>query len=554
MKSIVVGVCLLFALITPVFAGDEKAMNATLKFDTVTLFKNGLGFVTATATLPAGAAEVRIGRLPIPSFGTFWVSYPKGLAVRSLVTAMEESESAVPARSLAELLRLNPGRKVTVHLGDRTIEGTVIPDPSGQTAPEAASPYVMGARGALDPYGRPTGDFPSPSSLVVIKTAQGAVALETGAVTRVDFADGPVTRSSSVALKSPGIRLKLDKPAAGEKVVVTFLARGITWAPGYLVDLSDPAVAKFSAHAVVINEMADFKNAALELVTGFPNVKFGEVMSPVAKAQSLAEFIQALAAGGRGVASGMVTQQVMTNAAPAFDDYSGSSSPSYSTAAGGTAAEDLFFYPVADFTLNRDETAWLPLFTASMPYKHVYTWSIGDTLDRNNGYRPDGEGRTEPEEVWHSCRLTNTLSMPLTTAAAEFMTDGRFTGQDVCSYTPAGGQTTIRINKALNVAAEQAEVETDRKRDDAAIQGYRYDAVTLRGELRVKNKTGKTISVEIAKELSGEVLENAQKAKDVKTEKGLKQVNPKHLLTWEIELKSGEERVLTYKYKAFIRN
>jgi hypothetical protein len=62
------------------------------------------------------------------------------------------------------------------------------------------------------------------------------------------------------------------------------------------------------------------------------------------------------------------------------------------------------------------------------------------------------------------------------------------------------------------------------------------------------------VNVEISKELSGQVLEILPVAKDVQTAKGLKQVNPKHILTWEIELKSGAELKLTYLYQVYIRD
>jgi hypothetical protein len=551
MKSFLLGI-ISFSIIfiTPAGAGDDKIMNAKMEIDRLILFKNGLGFIVSTATLPKDASEVRIGQIPIPSFGTFWVAYPKSLALKSLVTSMEDTEITVPAQSLGQLLKLNPGRKVLVHTADRDIEGTVLADQAGPDAPDP-SPYFMSPRLVQDRYNRPLPDLTG-TEVITIKTAKGTVAVNAASILRVEFADEAATRASIVKIKTPSIRMKLDKPSREEKATVSYLARGITWSPGYLVDLSDPKTARFSAHATVINEMTDFKNVKLELVTGFPNIKFGELMSPVAKAQTLAEFMAALSGNGQGRNSGLMTQQVLLNNAASYGDDSGSLAPDYSTAAAGQSAEDLFFYPVADFSLRKDETTWIPLFSADMPYKHVYTWTIGDALDQNNTYR--AANQTAPEEVWHSCRLTNTLAMPLTTAPTEFVTDGEFTGQDTCSYTPAKGETTIRINKALNVQADQAEIEIERKRDATTIQGYRYDVVKLRGELRIKNKTAKAISAEISKELSGEMIENAQKASDVKTSKGLKQVNPKHLLKWEIELKPGEEKVITYQYQVYIRD
>ena len=393
-------------------------------------------------------------------------------------------------------------------------------------------------------------------NLSVLQTEKGIVVLNPGSVLRVEFPDDNPTNVTTSKQKYPSLRMELEKPAGGENVTVSFLARGITWSPGYLIDLSDSKTAKFSAHALIINELTDFNNVKMQLVTGFPNIKFSDINSPVAKSQSLAEFLSALSGGNRQTGNQyMMSQGMLGNIMAQVEDYESSIVPGYSTASEGLVAEDLFFYPVNNFTLKKDETAWIPLFTAEMPYKHIYTWKIGDFVDKNEQYNMQigSQDGKNAEEVWHSCRIVNTLDMPLTTAATEFVTDNEFTGQDVCYYTPPKGEATIRINKALNVLAEQTEIEVERTRDASVFHGYRYDLVKVRGELKLSNKLDKTIKVEISKELSGEVLESLPKCKDVKTAKGLRQVNEKHILTWDIELSAGGEKKISYQYQVYIR-
>jgi len=193
------------------------------------------------------------------------------------------------------------------------------------------------------------------------------------------------------------------------------------------------------------------------------------------------------------------------------------------------------------------------LFTTDMPYRHLYTWKVPDQLDSDNSNtRPRGDGKAG-EEVWHICRLVNSAKMPLTTAAAEFIKDGQFVGQDTCFYTAAGAEASIRINRAMNIHAEQGEVEVERKRNAANFYGWGYDLVKLTGELKIRNRLEKPIDLEITKELSGEVLEKSHDAKDVQTARGLKQVNPKHTLTWLTNVKAGEEAKITYTYQLYVR-
>lgn len=534
-------------------AGDDKPEGAKVQIEKIALFKNGLGFVVSSGELPRNAQTVRIGQLPVPSLGTFWIGYPKDVRLQSAVTLMEELESDVPVQSIGQLLQMNVGRKVLLHMSDRDIEGTILASPTPKSTREAPSPYFM------SPQARESVDPARPADILLMRTEKGIVVLYPGSIQRAEFTDGEPISTTRHTQKCPSIVVKLEKPSGGEKVSVSYLARGVTWVPGYLIDLSDAKSAKFSAHAVVVNEMTDLDNVKLQLVTGFPNIKFSGIQSPVAKSQSLAEFLRALSgSGGRqeGLDYAMLQQRVLANAEGGYRDAESALAPDYSGPSEGEVAEDLYFYPVKNLTLKKDETAWIPLFTAEMPYKHIYTWKIKDFVDNDDRYRTEKESQDHKagEEIWHSCRFTNTLSMPLTTAATEFVTNGELTGQDVCYYTAPGAETTVKINKALNLLAEQAETEVERKRDATTFYGYHYDLVKVRGDLRLRNRLAKQVGVEITKELSGEVLETLPKSKDTKTAAGLKKVNPKHILTWSIDLKPGEERRISYQYQVYIRD
>jgi len=530
-------------------AGGEGSSPVAIR--SVSLFKNGLAFVVSAATLPSEAKTVSIGQLPIPSFGTFWVSYPSDVRVRGLVSSMAEAERRVPATSIGQLLLGNPGRKVLLQTGDRTVEGTILSPGTVDDPAAAQSPYVMSPR-------EPLNAMPTGSDVLMIRTDRGVTVLNAGSVVRADFADHDIAGTVPWRYRSPSVRIQLAEPAGGETVTVSCLVHGVTWVPGYLIDLTDSKKARVSAHAEIINELADFNDVTLQLVTGFPSAKFSDIQSPLAMSQDLAGFLNALAGSGAPQIRGgrMTTQMLMSNSIGTLGAAGAAPAPAYATAAEGTIAEDLFFYPVKSFTLKKNETAWLPLFTAEMPYTHIYTWKIGDFLDEQDHYRGPAESQGEkiPEEVWHACRLTNTLAMPLTTASAEFMTGGTFTGQDICYYTPAGTETTIRINKALNIIAEQAEVEIERKRDASVIHGYHYDLVKLRGELKLRSRVDRPVNVEITKECSGDVLESTPAANDVKTARGLRQVNARHVLTWVVGLDPGEERTVTYQYQVLFRD
>ena len=85
------------------------------------------------------------------------------------------------------------------------------------------------------------------------------------------------------------------------------------------------------------------------------------------------------------------------------------------------------------------------------------------------------------------------------------------------------------------------------------IHGYHYDLVKIRGELKLRNRIDKAVDIEITKELSGDVLESLPRAGDVKTARGLKQVNTKHILTWVVQIEPGEDKTVTYQYQVYFR-
>jgi hypothetical protein len=509
---------------SPELAGAGDKANP-LRIERIALFKNGLGYATATTTLPNDTKIFHLGQLPVPAYGTFWVGYGQAVKVRKLTTAMESVEDLVPVTNLEELLRLNAGNRVVLHVSSVTagqqslISGVLVqPGTPARGEIEPPSPYFMDYRRADRPEYSAYAARPSATSVLVVKTEHGIVGLNPGSVQRVDFDGDPVCVTTNV--------------------------------PSYQIDLSDDKLARFSAQAQIINEMADLDEVQVDLVTGFPNIQFPELPNPVAMSQSLAEFLRALAAGrAEGAERGYMLQQqaIMLNSVA----YASAPLPAYSTAANAQAAEDLFLYPIHKVSLKRGATATIPLFTTDMPYRHLYTWKIADQLDGERS-RPLAEGKGA-EEVWHVCRLVNAAKLPLTTAAAEFVKDGQFVGQDTCFYTASGAEASIRINRAMNVEAEQGEVELERKRNAENFYGYGYDLVKVAGELKVRNRLDKAIEMEISKDLSGEVIEKSGDAKDVQTARGLKQVNPKHQLTWTLKLNAGEERKITYRYQLYVR-
>jgi len=76
----------------------------------------------------------------------------------------------------------------------------------------------------------------------------------------------------------------------------------------------------------------------------------------------------------------------------------------------------------------------------------------------------------------------------------------------------------------------------------------------VRGKLKATNFKDKNITLTITKELSGEVVKTTPLARAEQTARGLKKVNAKSVLTWEVPMKSRDKIEIDYGYKVYVRD
>lgn len=511
------------------------------------LFKNGLAFVRREAQLPAGAGEVRLVDLPPAVHGTLWLGAdPAGAELGAAVARADERRELVGAGTIPELLRANLGRRLTLQLSDGSaLTGTLAAMP----APELGAPQPLVRHDPYNPFAPPQ---PSSAELLFLDEGGTTTLLAAAEVRRVSAASGELVRSFE--RRSPAVSLSVACERTGTDqaaLELSYLTRGLTWAPSYVVELAGPERARLSAKAVVINEGEDLSGTTLEFVTGFPNLQFGGVVDPLALRGDLEAFFAALGRDPRE-SSVVMRQSVMVNyAAPGSGGPA--AFPDYGAPEQGTSVEDLFFYEQRDVTLARGERAMFGLFTLEVPYAHVYQWSIPDTIDDDAQLRGQVEEPRE-EEVWHSLRLENPSGTPWTTAPAMTTRGGRLLGQDTLHYTAAGGSSTLRITRAADVQAERAEYETGRERGTTTFYGSRYDLVQVEGRLRVTNHRAEAIELEVTKRLQGELSANPDEARVETVAEGLRRVNPNQRLTWTRELAGGATVELRYAYALYVRS
>ena len=516
----------------------------------VALFKNGLAYFTVEGKLPEEAdGTLRFGPFLAPAHGTFWVNYPQDVPLKGLVAREVDLTKEKRAATVRELLKGNLGRQVSLYFdpdGEPTVEGKLTSVPRGRPEP---GPRRYMAGGDADEESRGYRRWED-GQLVLVRTSAGTVAVNPRRIERVDFPGAEPSPTFGQHRKGAELLARLREPAPDKSVTINYLAKGLTWAPSYRVDLTGDETARLSAKAVIVNDAVDMEGVEVELVTGFPHLRYSDVLSPLGMKQNLSQFLQSL---GEGESEDRRREAAMMQQAVARGYGGGPGAPAmpdYGAAAEGRMTEDLFLYPVGKVTLSEGERGYYPLFTASVPCEHIYRWHIPDNRG-SRGRRSQEEGH-EPK-VWHSLRLENTGNVPWTTAPAETVRDGQILGQDVLKYTPTGGEQTLRITRAADVKADAAEFEVGLERDVEQYHGRSYDRVTVEGRLKVTNYKEKTITMEVTKTVSGEVDSSDPSAEVQTIARGVEEVNPVNELTWEFELQPGASKELTYTCDVLVR-
>lgn len=542
---------LLFAALLFSFASTQENSLPVLKAKTktVAVFKNGLGFFTRE-----GLSELKDGwavteHVPPSSLGSVWVSsLDKDSRLAEVIGFREDVRKAAEAISIEELLEANIGEKVNITYGDnKTIEGAIKSVPKTREPEKADLIPTDYTRNIYDPRLQP-----KPGLIVVIDTGSSEVVLNKASITKVEF-NGEFSTAFPGREKAKRLKFRVATPKKEAKIALSYLQKGISWSPAYLVNIEDPKKARITLKATLVNDAESIEDANVFFTVGYPNFIYADILSPMAMEESLTQFLQSLRREGRQDEAGLgaITRQ---RADFRYNDAMSSVDNNYEvmTAMPGAAEEDLFFYSKEAVSLKKGERAEYHIFSFEVDYMHVYEWEIPDTINVDlRGHQRTDLKKEEKEHVWHSIKLTNSTKFPWTTAPAFIVSGWRPLAQDTVRYTPGGVSTNLKMTVAADLSHERQELETERQRDQK-IYNYSYDLVTVKGVLRIKNLKDREITMEIKKKMTGEVIEVSHSGKIEKVAEGLQGVNQNSSVSWKFPIKGGEEANVTYKYKVYI--
>ncbi len=518
-------------------AASTVAADVTMQPRRLALFKNGYGFVTLSGTLD-DATRTRLGPLPVPSVGTFWVGVGGKAELRSLVAGMREFHVPMAgAVDMGMLIAANPGKKVSVRYTASGQEagyaaGTILAMPGEM---ELAPGNVIG--GEMRPV---PGTVSSP--VLMLRTdAGGTVVIPTHALLGVSF-EGECRMPENI-MRRPAVELELAAPAAGAPVEVTCLASGISWQPSYRFELGDGGKGTLTAKATISNNLMDIEGAEVELITGNPSLEHAAEIDPIALR----------AAGGQQprmmTKNAVVRRQAVTMNGACDGDMvmeTAPAAPMGMAPAEGVQTADLFFYPLQDFSARAGEVVVRPLFSVPVDYRSVYVWEVGDPQRFTNPAPGQVQDNTE---VWHCIRFTNPLNMPLTTAYVEFLEKGRIAGTNTVSYTPSQKECTARMNQAVNVPVRKKAELIDQQRVSIPHYGN-VTRNTTRVTLTLTNGTADAIDAEVIQRVNGKVSAAGEGEVQVTGSfSGPGSSNPATIVRWKLHLEPGQSEKVGYTYE-----
>jgi len=484
------------------------------------LFKNGLVMIERAYHVPGPGHHEFVGNLSAVH-GTLSITGPEGLRVRTGTREVSLSSEELPPGGPATLI----GNRVELRFRGGTQEpafGTLLATPTGSVSSGGDGDlshssvhgfYVLAQEGGHRRY-------IDPSTVVEIVTGGEALVLpERKRTERVLTFEVPDSH--------PGVAT----------ISVSYLTRGMAWAPSYTLDTSDPKRLRITQTAVVRNELEDLDDAELSLISGYPSVEHDNVTSPLSTSGTWQRFFRQLQQGESPPAG--FTNQIssISNVSTLF-----SADPQGAMGTENTSeGPDIHYQPIGSVSLKHNEAMTLTLASEEVAYDAVVEWNV----------RPsDQEG--EVADVWEALRFKNPFAFPMTTGPAMVVSQGEFLGSRTSNWVSVGGEAMVYVTRALSVQVGVSEEEVG-ERTEFSLARRHYTQSTLEGTLQMRNLRSEALTLIVRKEVSGALLDVEGTPQQVVGSAGPGQLNPSTKLTWTLEIPPGDVKRLTYQY-TFLRD
>lgn len=577
-------------------AAESPNDRLALSTQRVVVFKDGYYLAVKHGTAVTNKeGELSLDDVPDAAvLGSMWATSAKGKLlgiVASRETVKKTTEKEAPCTQTLEVLQANIGKQARVVLLDKTIfQGkirSVLAEPTAvaptpllrdlfrtDDEPDALSDLASTALSRTP--GSSTTVSGISGSQFILSGDEGDVLLAVGQIASLTIKDMKATLARTLTTTESPKRLTFRFAEANQPVDLSlmYFRPGLRWIPTYRVSLlpdEQKKMANLAMQAEFLNEAEDLDNVPVDIVVGVPNFRFRDTPSPLVLEATMRNVLQQ-------AAPQLMSQQMMMSNST-FNLRSGERRGQADGQAGGedqlvlpaelgaAGAQDLFVYSLPKLKLRRGQRAAMPILTADVPYRDLYTWDVHDTR-RDTEAASAGKGVKSPlqlseNRVWHQLVLSNTTRVPWTTGAAMILQGTQPLGQDLLTYTSPGAEVRLPVTVSVDTRGSFADEETDRKLNDMNVSGYNYARIGKSATLTLSNRKTIPVDVEVTFRTGGRATEATHDGKitlrphapeDWLDYHGYSAVNNSSTVVWQAKLKPGESFAPTVKYHYFARH
>jgi len=320
-----------------------------------------------------------------------------------------------------------------------------------------------------------------------------------------------------------------------KEVSLKYLQKGVSWTPFYYLELDDvKSVANFILKGEVINDSEEIKDSALDLFIGEPNFAYSSYLTDLVDFKHLLDPSYEASPSSNVRAYGFTAD---LTGGSAYGNNQNQSPKNY---------HDFYIYKLKNESLPMNSRAHYTLFEQELKYSHVYQC---DLLNINHQINTQ---QKKDNKVFHSLKFENNTGNLLGEGAITIIDDTQDDyvplAQSKLEYTPSKATGLIKITETPEIEILQKEEVVNVEKDRIEFWGRSYKKMRISVVVKINNYKDEKIDLILRQEVFGEVEGNPSFIIVDRKEKYYLPNAINHL-EWNLQLKPGEKKEVTYQYE-----
>lgn len=489
------------------------------KLTEAAIFQNGYAVISREVDLVGdGQLVIRAPREAV--LGTFWVTATDGVRISEVTRTYREVTNEVRLSTLTAILRANLDRTLTL----------LILDPDREDADEVE------------------GTILNVGEMTILRVDGRTVALPTNMILAVAGGEDTMLWQAETQDIEQYLHIRATGPA-GAKIFINSLESGMSWSPSFLAETSGDQVSLL-AQATITNNIEEFENARIRLVTGLPNLRFLGQIDPMTESINLAALEMARTVSRAGSFARASDPQLNIPRGGMESEMAlgaGAVADAFGDGVEATQTGDLFFYELPQMSLKRGDRTLRIVHTAEAEFARVFSVEFPPANF--------GDGSERRGTVWNTIRFRNTSSATLSAGPATIVEGGEILGQDLLGQIGAGDEVRLRISRTAQLIAEQSEtlLNQETSRITSTAGGIRLVDAEFEGTISLQNLSDEAARIDVAATALGEVLS----ASDGGTHRSILQPGGWNSfvsrIQWTVTVPAGQTREVTYRYRTTVQ-